>query len=69
MTTIPAATRDEYRLVFAIARMAASGDAAALGAINKVATYQEALWYRADQVAAQRQAEAEAGKESAPTVE
>lgn len=56
---IPAATREEYRLVFALARAAVVGDQMTQAAINKVALYQEALWARADQAQAQRQAEAE----------
>lgn len=58
--TIPPATREEYRLVFALARLAVGNDRAGLAAINKVAIYQEALWVRE---------QGAAGNETAPSVD
>lgn len=53
-TNIPAPTREEFRLVFGIARIAAR-DELTLASINRVAAYQEVLWAQVDRVIAERQ--------------
>jgi hypothetical protein len=67
---IPAATREEYRLVLGYARLAAvlNNDPHVITSINKVATFQEALWARADQAQQQRQDDADKQAATTPPV-
>lgn len=57
---VTVATREEYRLTWALARVATNGDPAALAAINKVALYQEWLWDVGDKHLASRAAKQDA---------